>query len=36
VVKPMVLYQVLGGDYKVVAPTKWAETKLVWPRKLPQ
>ena len=34
--KPMVLYQVLGGDYKVVAPTKWAETKLVWPRKLPQ
>src|SRR3989442_1717050 len=35
-VKPMVLYQVLGGDYKVVAPTKWAETKLVWPRKLPQ
>jgi branched-chain amino acid transport system substrate-binding protein len=36
VVKPMVLYQVLGGDYKVVSPTKWAETKLVWPRKLPQ
>src|SRR5439155_199389 len=35
VVKPMVLYQVLGGDYKVVAPTKWAETKLVWPRKHP-
>ena len=34
--KPMVLYQVLGGDYKVVSPTKWAETKLVWPRKLPQ
>src|SRR5947208_5775942 len=36
VVKPMVLYQVLGGDYKVVAQTQWAETKLVWPRKLPQ
>ena len=36
VAKPMVLYQVLGGDYKVVAPAKWAETKLVWPRKLPQ
>jgi branched-chain amino acid transport system substrate-binding protein len=34
--KPMVLYQVLGGDYKVVAPQKWAETKLVWPRKVPQ
>jgi branched-chain amino acid transport system substrate-binding protein len=36
VAKPMVLYQVQGGDYKVVAPTKWAETKLIWPRKLPQ
>jgi branched-chain amino acid transport system substrate-binding protein len=36
VAKPMVLYQVQGGDYKVVAPTKWAETKLAWPRKLPQ
>jgi branched-chain amino acid transport system substrate-binding protein len=34
--KPMVLYQVQGGDYKVVAPTKWAETKLIWPRKMPQ
>jgi len=34
--KPMVLYQVLGGDYKVVAPTKWAEAKLVFPRKMPQ
>ncbi|HYZ90293.1 MAG TPA: amino acid ABC transporter substrate-binding protein, partial [Myxococcales bacterium] len=31
--KPMVLYQVQQGDYKVVAPTKWAETKLIWPRK---
>jgi branched-chain amino acid transport system substrate-binding protein len=36
VAKPMVLYQVQGGDYKVVSPTKWAETKLIWPRKLPQ
>jgi len=36
VAKPMVLYQVRGGDYKVVAPTKWAEVKLVWPRKLPE
>jgi branched-chain amino acid transport system substrate-binding protein len=34
--KPMVLYQVQGGDYKVVAPTKWAETKLIFPRKMPQ
>lgn len=34
--KPMVLYQVQDGQYKVVAPTKWAEAKLVWPRKLPQ
>ncbi|HET7788699.1 MAG TPA: amino acid ABC transporter substrate-binding protein, partial [Myxococcales bacterium] len=33
--KPMVLYQVLDGHYKVVAPRKWAEAKLVWPRKLP-
>ena len=36
VAKQMVLYQVLGGQYKVVAPTKWADTKLVWPRKMPQ
>jgi branched-chain amino acid transport system substrate-binding protein len=34
--KPMVLYQVQNGDYKVVAPRKWAEAKLIWPRKLPQ
>jgi branched-chain amino acid transport system substrate-binding protein len=34
--KQMVLYQVRNGTYKVVAPTKVAETKLVWPRKLPQ
>jgi branched-chain amino acid transport system substrate-binding protein len=36
VAKPMVLYQVQGGDYKVVAPTKWAEVKLIFPRKMPQ
>jgi branched-chain amino acid transport system substrate-binding protein len=34
--KQMVLYQIRNGTYKVVAPTKVAETKLVWPRKLPQ
>ncbi|HEX4763962.1 MAG TPA: amino acid ABC transporter substrate-binding protein [Usitatibacter sp.] len=31
VAKSMVLYQVQGGDYKVVAPTKWAEAKIVYP-----
>ena len=30
--KPMVLYQVQNGEYKVVSPTKWADAKLVWPR----
>lgn len=34
--KPMVLYQVQGGQLKVVAPTKWASSKLVWPRTQPQ
>lgn len=33
IAKPMVLYQVQSGQYRVVAPTKWAEAKLVWPRK---
>ena len=32
VVKPMMLYQVQGGDYKVVAPTKWATAKIIYPR----
>ena len=32
VAKPMVLFQVQKGDYLVVAPTKWATTKLVHPR----
>lgn len=36
VAKQMVLYQVRDGTYQVVAPTKWAATKLVWPRKIPQ
>ena len=36
IAKQMVLYQVLNGTYKVVSPRKWAETKPVWPRKLPQ
>jgi branched-chain amino acid transport system substrate-binding protein len=29
--KPMVLYQIQDGQYKVVAPTKWASAKLVYP-----
>lgn len=29
-VKPMVLYQIQGGQYKIVAPTKWAQTKFVY------
>lgn len=32
IAKPMVLYQVHGGQYKVVAPTQWASAKLVYPR----
>ena len=31
IAKPMVLYQVQDGEYKVVAPTKWASAKLRWP-----
>ena len=31
IAKPMVLYQVQGGEYKVVAPTKWASAKLIFP-----
>ncbi|MGH7352705.1 MAG: amino acid ABC transporter substrate-binding protein [Candidatus Methylomirabilales bacterium] len=31
IAKPMVLYQIQNGDYKVVAPTKWAEGKLIHP-----
>ncbi len=32
IAKPMVLRQIQGGQYKVVAPTKWASDKLVHPR----
>lgn len=32
IAKPMVLYQVQGGEYKVVAPTKFASAKLIYPR----
>jgi branched-chain amino acid transport system substrate-binding protein len=32
IAKPMVMSQILGGDYKVVAPTKWASDKVVYPR----
>lgn len=32
IAKPMVLRQIQGGQYKVVAPTKWASSKLVYPR----
>ncbi|MEJ2398850.1 MAG: amino acid ABC transporter substrate-binding protein [Gammaproteobacteria bacterium] len=31
IAKPMVLYQVQDGDYKVVSPEKWANGKLRWP-----
>jgi branched-chain amino acid transport system substrate-binding protein len=31
-VKPMVLRQIQGGDYVVVAPTRWATAKLIHPR----
>ncbi len=36
IAKPMVLYQVQDSRYKVVAPTKFADTKLIWPRKAPK
>jgi branched-chain amino acid transport system substrate-binding protein len=32
IAKPMVLFQVLNGEYQVVAPTKWAAVKFVHPR----
>ncbi len=32
VAKPMVLRQIQSGQYKVVAPTKWASDKLIHPR----
>jgi branched-chain amino acid transport system substrate-binding protein len=30
--KPMVLRQIQGGEYVVVAPTRWATAKLIYPR----
>lgn len=36
IAKPMVLYQVQNGQYKVVAPTQWAAAKLVYPRPAPK
>ena len=32
IAKPMVLRQIQGGAYKVVAPSKWASDKLVFPK----
>jgi branched-chain amino acid transport system substrate-binding protein len=29
--KPMVLFQVINGENKVVAPVKWAEAKIIYP-----
>jgi len=34
IAKPMVLRQVQGGEFKVVAPTKWASDPVEWPRKI--
>lgn len=31
IAKPMVLYQVQGGEYVVVAPTRWAAAELIHP-----
>jgi branched-chain amino acid transport system substrate-binding protein len=31
IAKQMVLYQVQGGDYKMVAPSQWAEAKIRYP-----
>ena len=32
IAKPMVLRQIQGGKLKVVAPLKWASSKIMWPR----
>ncbi len=34
--KPMVLRQIQNGEFKLVAPAKWATSKLVFPRALPK
>ena len=31
IAKSMVLYQVQNDEYKVVAPSKWASSKIVYP-----
>ncbi len=36
IAKPMVLYQVQDGQYKVVAPSQWASAELIYPRRLPE
>jgi len=36
IAKPMVLRQIQGGAYKVVAPTKYASDPVEYPRKAPQ
>jgi len=33
IAKPMVLRQIQGGKYKLVAPVEYASEKLIWPRK---
>lgn len=33
IAKPMILRQIQNGEYKLVAPAKWAAEKLVYPRK---
>ena len=33
IAKPMVLRQIQGGKFNVVAPSKWASHKVDWPRK---
>jgi branched-chain amino acid transport system substrate-binding protein len=33
IAKPMILYQVQDGQYRVVAPTKWAEAEVKFPLK---
>lgn len=33
IAKPMVLYQIQDGNYRVVAPTRWASGELKYPRK---
>lgn len=32
IAKPMVLYQVQDGQYRVVAPRRWADSEIVYPR----